>query len=114
MGGYCCVSLIESPNGRQEGDTQWGAIHLDRTYLFVSEEYQRRFLADPDRYAPVLSAYDPVRFAKEGRLVDGSRNFAMSLHKRVYLFADEASMQEFHRNPKPYADIVAQTRRTRQ
>ena len=59
LDGFCPVQLVENSRW-QPGKKTWGVIHRGRTYLFAGPEEQRRFLADPDRYAPVSSGDDVV------------------------------------------------------
>jgi protein disulfide-isomerase len=102
LDGYCSVSLVE----KQQwviGDRRWGAIHRGRTYLFVGPEEQRRFLADPDRYAPAVSGNDVVLAAEQGRPVPGMREHGVFFNNRVFLFSSEDTLEKFSRNPAQYA-----------
>jgi thiol-disulfide isomerase/thioredoxin/YHS domain-containing protein len=107
MEGYCVVTLAEEVKWKH-GDKRFGAIHRGRLYLFLSAEAQKKFLADPDRYSPVLSGYDPVQFAESGRLVEGKRAHGLTYNDQVYLFADEESLKKFQASPRPFADTVYQ------
>jgi YHS domain-containing protein len=110
LDGYCPVTLWE----KQEwalGNRQWGAVHLGRTYLFRGEEEQRRFFADPDRYAPVASGYDVVLAVEQGQLVPGARNWGCYYGDRVYLFSSVDSMKKFEANPAMYAERAAEVLR---
>lgn len=105
--GHCPVTLLEQKQWKI-GDAQFGAIHRGRTYLFVSATEQQRFLANPDQYSPVLSGYDPVRFAEGGQIVEGKRSFGITYQKQIYLFADEQSLQRFAQSPRAYATTAHQ------
>ncbi|HZN34318.1 MAG TPA: DUF255 domain-containing protein [Pirellulaceae bacterium] len=108
LDGFCVVSLIESMNWKK-ADVKYGAIHRGRTYLFVSEEAQQKFLSNPDGFAPVLSGCDPVRFARTGELVAGKRAYGLiTPDKRVFLFADEQSLKVFENSPGEYAEAARQ------
>ena len=107
LGGHCAVTLAESRRW-QKANPQFGAIHRGCTYLFATAGEQRKFLADPDAYAPVLSGYDPVRFAKTGELVQGSPAFANTFKNRLFLFADNAARAEFERSPAQFAQPAYQ------
>jgi len=101
LDGFCPVTLALRGNTEtaidawQQGDSQWGAIHRGRTYLFTSQRYQKMFLADPDRYSPMLSGYDPIRYIDRGELVPGLRQHGMWVGGKMYLFADEPSLERF-------------------
>ena len=110
MDGFCPVSLCEKQRW-MPGDSRWGAIHRGRTYLFAGPEEQRRFLTDPDRYAPVISGNDLVLAIEQGQAVPGLRRYGVFFDHRVYLFADEASMQKFSSNPKNYANQAMEAQR---
>jgi thioredoxin-related protein/YHS domain-containing protein len=102
LDGYCPVTLAEKETW-ELGDPRWGAIHRGRTYLFVSEAHQQRFLADPDRFSPVLSGYDPTRFIDNGTAVEGARRHGLWFRGEMYLFADEGSLERFQQSPEYYA-----------
>jgi protein disulfide-isomerase len=102
LDGYCPTTLVE----RQQwalGDVRFGAIHRGRTYLFLGPGEVQKFMADPEKYAPVLSGNDPVLALDNQQLVPGRREYGVYSDNRVYLFADESSRQRFEQNPKRYA-----------
>lgn len=108
LDGYCPVTLVETQNTWKKADPRYGAIHRGRTYLFAGPEEQKRFLANPDYYSPVLSGYDPVRFAEGGETVDGKRKHGVFYGQQVYLFADEGSLERFWKDPQRYSEVVRQ------
>jgi protein disulfide-isomerase len=103
LDGYCPVSLAEKYHW-VPGDRRWGAIHRGRTYLFAGPEEQRRFLADPDRYAPLFSGNDIVLAVDLGQVVPGMRQHGIFLlpSGRVFLFASEETLEKFKREPARY------------
>jgi len=102
LDGYCPVTLCEQQRWAP-GNPRWGAIHRGRTYLFAGPEEQRRFFADPDRYAPVISGNDIVLATEQGRVVPGMREHGVFYQGRVYLFSEEGTLEKFSRNPAAYA-----------
>lgn len=110
MDGFCPVFLMEK-NKWKRGDTRWGAVHRDRTYLFASPREQQVFLANPDRYAPMLSGYDPVAFTERGQLIPGRRDCGVWYQSHMYLFADEASLERFRSSPATFAGRAEQAMR---
>jgi protein disulfide-isomerase len=115
LDGYCPVQLSDDMKANLHrwtlGDRRWGAIHRGRTYLFAGPEQQQQFLADPDRYAPVLSGNDVVIAVEQGQTVLGRREHGLLFSNRVYLFASEASLDRFSENPSRYAQQVVQAMR---
>jgi protein disulfide-isomerase len=108
LDGFCVVTLIET-KAWKKADAKFGAIHRGRTYLFTSEAAQKKFLGNPDGFAPVLSGCDPVRFAKTGELVDGKRAYGLiTPDNRIFLFADEAALQTFEKSPGEFAAAAQQ------
>jgi len=107
LDGYCPVSLSEKEQWAK-GDPRYGVIHRGRTYLFVGPEEAKRFFADPDRYAPVLSGMDVVIAVEEKRQVPGRREYGAWYEGRVFLFAGEASYRKFDREPARYAAAAVQ------
>jgi len=114
LDGFCPVSLIEQRRW-VKGSPQWGAIHRGRLYLFASETSKQKFLANApvnaDLFAPVLSGYDPVIFASEGKLVPGRREYGVFLNQQISLFATEENMKSFESSPKPVAGVALEAMR---
>jgi protein disulfide-isomerase len=102
LDGYCPTTLVEREQWVM-GDVRFGAIHRGRTYLFLGPNEVQKFLADPEKYAPVLSGNDPVMAMDNQQLVPGRREYGVYSDNRVYLFANEASRQRFEQNPRRYA-----------
>jgi YHS domain-containing protein len=108
LDGFCPITVTESVKWVR-GDTRFGAIHRGRTYLFAGAAEHQKFMANPDRYSPMLSGYDPVKFVEEGKLVEGSRNFgSYDREGHMYLFADRAAQERFESRPQNYAVPVRQ------
>lgn len=115
LDGYCSVQLCEDMRaGRPKwtlGNRRWGARHRGRTYLFAGPEQQRRFLADPDRYAAVFSGNDVVLAVERGQTVPGYREYGVLCDGKIYLFANEASLQQFSKRAEYYANWALQAKR---
>ncbi len=95
MEGNCPVTLMERRRWAQ-GHPSFGVVHRGRTYLFLGPQEREKFLADPDRYSPVLSGLDPVMLVDSNQAVPGKREFGVfGADGRVYLFASEASLARF-------------------
>jgi len=110
LDGCCCVSLWEK-QAWVPGNVAWGAIHRGRTYLFAGPDEQRKFLADPDHYAPVASGNDVVLAAEQGRAVPGRRQHGVFYGNRIFLFVSEESLGKFSVNPAAYANQVLEALR---
>ena len=89
------------------GDRRW-AQSTGRAYLFAGPEQQRRFFADPDRYAPVNMGNDVVLTIERGQSVLGHRQHGVYYAGHVYLFADEATLKKFAKKPDYYAQQLLQ------
>ncbi|MCR9118286.1 MAG: thioredoxin family protein [bacterium] len=106
MGGYDPVNLVVETNRNlkwKKGDKQFGVIHRGRLYLFASADNKSKFLDDPDRFSPMLSGYDPVRYVEEGRLVKGEHKIGVFFREKFYLFEEESTMNRFWRSPETYS-----------
>jgi thioredoxin-like negative regulator of GroEL/YHS domain-containing protein len=111
LDGFCPVTLVDAKQWGQ-GDKTWGVVHRGHTYLFLGPAEKERFLANPDRYTPVLSGLDPV-LALDNRVeVAGRRDFGVfGVDGRICLFADEASLQRYRQNPARYSGEAMQAAR---
>lgn len=110
LDGYCPVRLVEKQQW-SVGDSRWGVIHRGRTYLFAGQEEQKRFLANPDNYAPVMAGLDVVIAVERRQTIPGSRAHGGFYGNRVYLFADEESLEKFTRDPDRYVSAISQALR---
>jgi YHS domain-containing protein len=98
---YCPVTLVERDTWAP-GDRRWGANHRGRLYLFANPESQQQFFANPDKYAPALSGYDPVHYVDDGMIIDGKRRHGLYYGSKYFLFAGEATLQKFQSDPNRY------------
>lgn len=113
LDGNCPVQLSEQKRWVR-GDIRYGAVHRGRTYLFTGPEEQKRFLANPDAYSPVISGNDPVMAMDHGQEVAGRREHGVFFNNQIYLFSSETTLQRFNQNPNRYAGPVMQAMRPSQ
>ncbi|HVT28483.1 MAG TPA: thioredoxin family protein [Lacipirellulaceae bacterium] len=105
--GYCPVTMRNKWKW-VPGDPRWGVVHRGRTYWFAGPEEQKQFWTDPDRYAPALSGMDPVLAIDHQQQVSGTREHSLDYDGMFYMFASEATLQQFTSNPQRYATAVRQ------
>jgi len=105
--GFCPVSMRNSWKW-VPGDPRWGIVHRGSTYWFASQTEQQQFWTDPDRYSPALSGMDPVLAVDHKQQVPGKREHSIDYDNLFYMFASEATLQQFTANPERYAVNVRQ------
>ncbi|REK13015.1 MAG: DUF255 domain-containing protein [Planctomycetota bacterium] len=106
--GNCPVTLLERKRWAV-GNAAFGAVHRGRTYLFLGPQEKEKFLADPDRYSPVMSGLDPIHALEGQQAVPGKREYGVfGADGHVYLFADEATRSRFEQNEQYYTQRVQQ------
>ncbi len=111
MEGYCPVTLSDS-NKWVKGDKRWGARHRGRVFLFQSLAAQQKFLADPEKYSPILVGYDPVALTKQGAFEEGKREHGIRYKDQIVLFNSESALEEFSAAPQHYMTGVQQAMQT--
>ena len=92
--GYCPVALADEKRW-QMGSPELAVRHRNRVYHLSSPSAKEKFLATPDRFAPICSGMDIVVYLEEGRLVEGKRELGCRYQDRVYLFSSQESKQKF-------------------
>jgi thiol-disulfide isomerase/thioredoxin/YHS domain-containing protein len=107
MEGYCAVTLADS-NEWIKGDRRWGAKHRGRVFLFHSLAAQQKFLADPEKYSPILVGYDPVALTKTGNYLEGKREHGIRYKDQIVMFHSEVALEEFSESPRDYMQAVYQ------
>jgi protein disulfide-isomerase len=105
--GYCPVSMRTQWKW-VPGDPRYGIVHRGRTYFMTGPAEQQQFWADPDRYSPALSGMDPVLAIDHGQQVPGKREHSIDYQNLFYMFASEATLQQFTSTPERYAVAVRQ------
>lgn len=105
--GFCPVSMKKDWRWIK-GDPRWGIVHRGRTYLFNSAGNRDEFWKKPDAYSPALSGNDPVLAIDQGQSQDGTREHSLEYGGQFYMFATEASLQQFSANPGRYVAGVRQ------
>jgi len=103
MEGFCPVTVIRDEKWVL-GSRELGVIHLGKLYLFSTPEAKQTFLNDPMPYTPVLNGLDVVRFFEERKIVQGKREWGITVQDRMFLFADEAAMTHFFNTHDRYFD----------
>ncbi|MCE9604964.1 MAG: thioredoxin family protein [Planctomycetia bacterium] len=109
--GYCPVTVIEKMVWTK-GNPLYGAIHLNRTYLFPTAEQQAKFLANPDRYSPIISGNDPVVALEKNQIVSGKREHGLMFEERMILFSSKESYDKFCKESKRYTTELQQALQT--
>ncbi len=109
--GKCPVTLITE--GRwEDGDTRFGIVHRNRTYIFANAEKLAQFRSNPDNYSPVLAGYDPVVYREQGKLVEGLAENGVFMgrtpNQKVILFKDAATRSKFQMSPQDYLETIRQ------
>lgn len=107
LDGYCPVTVTEKMVWKR-GDARFGVIHRGRTYLFADATEQTKFLADPDRFAPIISGNDPVAALEQGVAVPGRRELGMMCENRMILFSTKANYDKFSADSKRYTAQIQQ------
>src|SRR5690606_12226714 len=97
--GYCPVAL-KAQGAWVKGQPQYAVKHRGRVYHLSSETAMQEFLQTPDASDPELAAHDAMIFLNEGKLVEGSVQFA--LHEQntgsILLFSSAESKQAYEQN----------------
>lgn len=101
LDGYCPVTVTDKMVWKQ-GDPQFGAVHKGRTYLFASAADQQKFLANPDKFSPIISGNDPVAIVEEGRIVSGNRDFGVFCGGQMVLFSSAENCNKYRADQKRY------------
>ena len=106
--GYCPVQLQENDRW-VVGNPDYRLAYQGQVFVFSSDAARKRFMAAPEKYAPMLGGNDVVLAMEESRTVPGSVSHSAMWHGRVYLFSDSATLAAFQDDPARYAKATPQT-----
>lgn len=105
LDGYCPVKLAEHEQW-VAGQQRFAVKFNGHIYLMSDETLQRRFLANPTRYAPVMAGVDPVLAIDKNVNVPGQTEFCVVYDGRLYMFSNASTLARFHQNPKRYSAVA--------
>jgi len=100
--GYCPVSLVDGKVW-EKGEAKFAWSVGGVTYRLKDAAALARFRAEPNKYAPQLSGYDPHLLSTTARAVPGRAAFAAFYEGKLYLHATEASRKAFIADPAGHA-----------
>ncbi|QDT13940.1 thioredoxin family protein [Alienimonas californiensis] len=96
--GYCPVSLVDGKVW-EKGEAKYAWSVGGVAYRLKDAAALAKFRANPCRYAPQLSGYDPHLLSTTARAVPGRAEFAAFYEGQLYLHATEASRRAFIADP---------------
>ncbi len=99
--GFCPVEL--SLHGHWvQGDPRWTVVHKGFIYRLSGNAQRQEFLANPEKFIPANSGFDPVVSVTQKRNVPGQVNFCAAYKGRIYMFSHAATQEYFRNNPESY------------
>jgi len=107
LNGYCPVCVINMKKWVR-GNPAIQASFDGRTYYFPGEEQKQTFLADPEKFAPVLGGDCAVCLADMNQRSPGSVHHAAISGGRLFLFPNAGMKEKFRADPGRYvkADLA--------
>ncbi|MCA9036573.1 MAG: thioredoxin family protein [Planctomycetaceae bacterium] len=102
FGGICLVSALDD-RAIVRGQLKVGTVYRNKRIVFHSPEYRDRFLANPEKYWPMLDGICSVTLAQSGKQIEGRFEYASVFRNRVWLFTNEQNMNLFLEEP---AEVV--------
>lgn len=109
--GYCPVSLITDRAWRK-GSSDCESVYEGHKYWCANQDALKRFLKQPERFAPAFAGYDVVEYLDNMRRVPGDRRHgvfyrgAVKERSSVFLFVDEKNLARFGEAPKHYLELL--------
>ena len=104
LGGYCPVCVIEMKSW-MKGSPNYAAEFDGKTYYFPGDKQRTMFLANPDKYAPVLGGDCTVCLADAGKRMPGNIQHASIYQDRLFLFPNAAMKKKFRTDLTRYANV---------
>ena len=105
FGGRCLVRLVDGQE-LVDGQPQFAVDWQNHKVCFAGHEEMTRFLANPERYWPMLNGGCPVTAVDSSTLVQGLPQLGVTYRGRVWFFRSEADLERFEQNPTNYYETV--------
>lgn len=101
LDGYCPVTLWKHRRW-VKGSPQFIHVYNGQQFMLASEEQQKEFAQNPDRYVPRFLGCDPVVVWDSDRAVPGETTWAAFYDEELYLFSSSANRSRFRKDPDKY------------
>jgi len=101
---YSPVSLWNSRQWKK-GTAEFQVEFQQVTYYLVDEAELRLFQSNPRKYAPRLTGCDPVIMTETDQAIAGNTQYGAFFDSGLYLFASQASREQFKKSPLRYTRI---------
>lgn len=101
LDGFCPVQLVENEQWIK-GSPRYAAEWKGRVYWLSDAAALNKFIANAERYTPVLSGLDPVMLM-QGERRDGLTDYCVVYDGRLYMFSSAATLARFRQSPRQYA-----------
>jgi YHS domain-containing protein/thioredoxin-related protein len=103
--GFCPVTLTVEERW-VPGNPAFYTFFRGHIFRFASEESLNEFSNNPARYVPIAMGEDIVQMVDRNKRVIGNRKHGVYYEGRVYLFANQESLDAFAAKPQYYAEIA--------
>jgi len=84
------------------GRRDFAVTHQGVVYYLASEDERQQFKQSPGQYVPRMLGCDPVELWKSDRAKQGSVQYGAFFDRRLYLFLNTETRNEFKRDPSRY------------
>lgn len=101
LDGYSPVSLTVGKVWK-EGSPEFVWRHAGAIYFMADADELEKFKAEPEKYAPKLSGFDPLILSTEGVAVPGQIAYGSFYEGRLHLHATDESRRAFIQSPEKY------------
>lgn len=104
MGGYCPVCVVMM-NKWVKGSPDHATVFDGKKYMFPDAGAMEKFVASPEKFVPALNGDCTLCYAKMGKRVAGSIEFASMHNGRVFLFPSKKEKEMFDASPTEFANV---------
>ncbi|MBA3312153.1 MAG: thioredoxin family protein [Planctomycetaceae bacterium] len=101
LDGYSPVSLTAGKVWK-EGSPEFAWRHAGAIYFMADAEELEKFKAEPRKFAPNFSGFDPLILSTEGVAVPGRIAYGSFYEGKLHLHATEESRTAFIKSPEKY------------
>jgi YHS domain-containing protein/thioredoxin-related protein len=102
LSGYCPVSLVTT-HKLVPGQSAHSVEFEGKSYRFASDEMEKTFRANPEKFLPVNEGLCPVAEIDREQPLPGNPRFGVLYRDRLYLCASVTDRGLFLKNPDRYA-----------
>lgn len=104
--GGLCLPAVKETRSLIQGVPKHAVKYRGKLLFFSSDDYLKKFQADPSQYWPMQDGACPVQLLQNEEVIEGRLEYAALFRGKLWVMSSEQDMQTFVAKPAHFADAI--------